>query len=141
MLILRGGQVLTMEQPPFEGDVAIDGGKILACAPHLDIPDADVMDLSGRFVMPGIIDAHCHVGLLQSGSRERDHNETTDPITPEMRAIDAIWPGDMVFAEARACGITTCVTGPGSINLIGGTFAAVSRGCVWTIWLLPQSSP
>jgi imidazolonepropionase-like amidohydrolase len=72
--------------------------------------------------MPGLIDAHCHVGLFADGigGEHSDGNETTDPITPHLRALDAVNPGDPAFAELLAAGVTTVLTGPGSANLIGG---------------------
>lgn len=125
MIILKGAYVIPVSKPDFVGDVAIENGKIIALGANLAFAGAEVIELEGKYVMPGLIDAHSHIGLLQSGTRERDHNDPVNPITPELRAIDAINPFDMAFSEARSGGVTTCVTGPGSINLIGGTFAAI----------------
>lgn len=115
-----------MCEPPFVGDIALENGKIAAIGRRLPVPEgARVYDVSGYTVMPGLVDAHSHIGLQQSGTRETDHNEKSDPISPQLRAIDAINPMDSAFIDAAEAGITTCVTGPGSINLIGGTFAAI----------------
>ncbi|MDD4503212.1 MAG: amidohydrolase [Clostridiaceae bacterium] len=125
MMILKNGILMTMCSKTFKGDIAVKGGKIAAVDYGLPIEGAQVRDVSGCYIMPGIIDAHSHIGLQESGTRETDHNEKTNPISPQMRAIDAINPQDIAFMESREVGITTCATGPGSINLIGGTFAAV----------------
>lgn len=124
-MILKNATLLTMIDEPFVGDIAIDDKTIVGIGERLFGANAETIDLSGCYVMPGIVDAHSHMGLQESGTRETDHNEKFLPITPEMRAIDAINPKDSAFAKAREVGITTCVTGPGSINLIGGTFAAI----------------
>jgi len=78
-------------------------------------------------VMPGLIDAHCHVGLFPDGIgwEHADGNEMTDPVTPHMRAIDAIHPGEPAFKELLAAGVTTVFTGPGSGNLVGGQAACI----------------
>ncbi|HBG16512.1 MAG TPA: amidohydrolase, partial [Firmicutes bacterium] len=82
---------------------------------------------SGQYVTPGFIDAHCHIGMFEDslGFEGDDGNEMTDPVTPQLRAIDALFPTDRTFDEALAAGVTTAVTGPGSANVIGGQFAAV----------------
>ena len=86
-----------------------------------------VIDAKGGFVVPGFIDAHCHLGMFGDsiGFEGIDGNEKTDPITPHLRAIDAINPNDGYFKEAREGGVTTVVTGPGSSNVVGGQTAAV----------------
>lgn len=125
MLIIKNGTLLPMTCESLNADIMIDGGKIAAIEKDLSSENAEVIDASGCFVTPGLIDSHSHIGLMQTGSPERDHNELSDPIAPELRAIDAINPFDCAFAAARSSGVTTCITGPGSINLIGGAFAAV----------------
>lgn len=127
MLILKNGKVLTMVGEEFIGDVAIDNGKIAAIGKDLTAPGAEVRDVKGMYVMPGFVDAHCHIGMWEDGmgSEGSDGNECTNPITPELRAIDAINPFDPCFREACEAGVTTCVTGPGSANVIGGQFAAI----------------
>jgi imidazolonepropionase-like amidohydrolase len=125
MLILKNGTLITMCGEPFIGDIAINGRTIVDIGSKLPVNDAQVIDVTGCYVMPGIVDAHSHIGMQESGTRETDHNEKTEPVSPQMRAIDAVHPQDVAFTEAREAGITTCVTGPGSINLIGGTFAAL----------------
>ena len=127
MLLLKNGNVMTMAGPAFVGDVAIENGKIVAVGQSLSYSDSEVRDVTGMTVMPGIVDPHCHIGMWEDamGFEGADGNECTNPITPELRAIDAINPYDRCFEEAAAGGVTTCVTGPGSANVIGGQFVAI----------------
>lgn len=127
MLLLKNGNVMTMAGPAFVGNVAIENGKIVAVGQSLSYSDAEVRDVTGMTVMPGIVDPHCHIGMWEDamGFEGADGNECTNPITPELRAIDAINPYDRCFEEAAAGGVTTCVTGPGSANVIGGQFVAI----------------
>ena len=127
MLVLKNGNVMTMAGPAFVGDVAIENGKIVAVCQSLSYSDAEVRYVKGMTVMPGIVDPHCHIGMWEDamGFEGADGNECTNPITPELRAIDAINPYDRCFEEAAAGGVTTCVTGPGSANVIGGQFVAI----------------
>ena len=93
-----------------------------------EIPyDAYVIDANGGYLTPGLIDAHCHLGMVgdSQGAESDDGNEDSDPIMPHLRAIDAINPFDRGFEEARREGVTCVVTGPGSANPIGGQFAAI----------------
>lgn len=129
MLILKNGSVNPVTSERFVGDIAVDEGKIVALGTDLEkkYPDARIIDLTGCTVIPGIIDAHCHIGLFEDGigSVGIDGNDYYSPVTPELRSIDGINPHDRCFVEARECGITTVVTGPGSANVIGGQFAAL----------------
>jgi len=112
----------------FGGDILIDNGKILKIEKNIPIEgDANVIDCSGKNVLPGFIEAHSHIGIGEDGIgwEGLDYNEMSDPATPHMRAIDAINPDDYAFKEARMGGVTTCVTGPGSANVLGGSFVAV----------------
>lgn len=128
MLVIKNARLLTMtENGSFVGDIRIDGGKIAEIARNIDTTGCDVFDAEGMYAMPGIIDAHSHIGMWEDGmGREgSDGNEATNPVTPEMRSIDGINPFDRCFKEAVACGVTTAVTGPGSANVVGGTFVAM----------------
>ena len=113
-----------------DGFVAFEGGKITAAGAMdaLTLPeDAHVLDVSDCHIYPGLVDAHSHLGMFGDslGFESDDGNEITDPVTPQLRAIDAINPFDRCFQEAREGGVTTVVTGPGSANAIGGQMAAV----------------
>lgn len=128
MLVIKNARLLTMtENGSFVGDIRIGGGKIAEIAQNIDTTGCDVFDADGMYAMPGIIDAHSHIGMWEDGmGREgSDGNEATNPVTPEMRSIDGINPFDRCFKEAVACGVTTAVTGPGSANVVGGTFVAM----------------
>ena len=110
------------------GQLLIDGGKIVDMGETLAAPEGcEVYDAQGCLVTPGFIDAHTHIGLHEEAVRWEgaDYNEMTSPVTPEMRAIDAINPNDEAFDVALAGGVTTAITGPGSANVIGGTFCAI----------------
>jgi len=84
----------------------------------------EVLDVSGAWVMPGIIESHCHVGISEEkiGMIGDDCNEGTNPVTPTLRAIDAVNPMDAAFHDALAAGITSVMVGPGSANVVGGQF-------------------
>ncbi|MEA4963358.1 amidohydrolase [Lutispora sp.] len=129
MILIKNGKILTMAGKDYEmGSVLIDNGKIIAVGKSVEAPeDALVMDAEGKIVMPGMIDAHCHLGMWEDsiGFEGADGNEMTDPVTPQLRAIDSINPMDRTFEEAREGGITTVCTGPGSATVIGGTFAII----------------
>ncbi|HPT78136.1 MAG TPA: amidohydrolase [Candidatus Atribacteria bacterium] len=129
MLMIKGGKVLTMAGKDYEcGDILVEGGKIKAVGENLQAPEGTrVIDARGMYVMPGIVDPHCHIGMWEDGMgfEGADGNEMTDPVTPELRAIDAINPEDRCFKEALEHGVTTVVTGPGSANVIGGQFVAM----------------
>ena len=128
MLLLQNGMIFPMSGDSFTGDVLIENDRIHSIGLHINAPEGTkVMDLSGKYVLPGFIDAHCHVGMFDDGMGEEgsDGNEYSSPSTPEMRAIDGVDPFDPCFREARNAGITTVVTGPGSANVIGGTFLAI----------------
>ena len=104
-----------------------DDGKIAALGDVAEPVEATVIDAEGRLVTPGCIDAHCHIGLSESAIRWEgsDINEKSDPITPQLRAIDAINPCDEMFANSLRGGVTTVCTGPGSANVVGGQFAVI----------------
>ncbi|MBQ4581292.1 MAG: amidohydrolase [Clostridia bacterium] len=110
------------------GEMLVEGGKIVAIGENVNAPaGCEVIDAKGGLVCPGFIDAHTHIGLHEEAVRWEgaDYNEVSAPVTPEMRAIDAINPRDEAFRVALAGGVTTACTGPGSANVIGGTFTAI----------------
>ena len=130
MLLIRGGHIKPIVgEELMKGDVLVgDDGRIAAIGENVDVPtDTPVLDATGCLVTPGFVDAHCHIGMEEECMRWEgdDVNEYSSPVTPELRAIDAINPRDEAFAEAIAGGVTTAVTGPGSANVLGGSFVAM----------------
>ena len=129
MLLIKNGYIKSMAGPDIpNGCVLIgDDGKIISVAPAIDAPEAQIIDAEGRLVTPGCVDAHCHIGLDNEacGWEGHDYNEMTDPVTPQMRAIDSINPMDEAFPNAIRGGVTTACTGPGSANVVGGTFTTI----------------
>lgn len=129
MIAIKNGFIKTMAGEDIAvGQIIIEEGKIKEVGKNLDIPDdAEIIDANGYLVTPGLIDGHCHIGMWEEGIgfEGEDGNEDTEPITPQLRAIDAINPMDQGFRDAVEGGVTTAVTGPGSANVIGGTFLAM----------------
>lgn len=130
MIAIKNVTIHTMAEDEIikNGVILIDNGKICNLGSNISIPEnIEIIDGKNGFLMPGIIDAHCHIGMWEDGLgfEGSDGNETTDPVTPHLRAIDAINPVDKCFQEALEAGITTVATGPGSANVIGGTFATM----------------
>ncbi len=136
-LYLTHGNLLTMEDTDYpDGYLVISDGKIIDMGDMADVPEipacAEVIDLNGKVVTPGLVDAHSHIGMWEDGIdfEGDDGNEDTDPITPQLRAIDGVNPCDRAFSEALSAGITTVVTGPGSANPMGGQLIAMKTcGC------------
>ena len=133
MVLIKNAAVLTCADKDFENGYVIIKDKKIADTGSMDNFKYDesefdkVIDATGKYVAPGFIDAHCHIGMWCEGipDSEADGNEGTDPVTPHLMAIDAVNPQDKAFAEARCAGVTTVVTGPGSANLFGGAFCAL----------------
>lgn len=150
MILFKNANLLTMEnEKPYVGDILIDGDRIVKVGEHVnshavlrylesknsaeltmgnvDGEDDRIIDATGMYIMPGMIDAHCHIGLYEDGLNEEegDGNEMSDPVTPQLRAIDGVNPFDNAFKEARENGVTVVVTGPGSANVLGGQFIAI----------------
>jgi imidazolonepropionase-like amidohydrolase len=127
-IAITGAHVVPVEGAPFDGTVLMQGGRIAAMGPAVTIPaEAEVIEAGGRWVLPGLIDAHTHVGLHEEaeGWAGSDTNELTDPVTAAVRALDAINPADMGFDDALSGGITTVNVNPGSGNPIGGLTVAI----------------
>ncbi len=129
MLLIQNGLLYTMEETrPFYGDVLIKNGKIAKIGEKITADESvRRIDASGKLVLPGFIDAHSHIGIAEEKTTAQGDitNEGTNPITPSMRAIDAINPMDSAFHNATAAGITGAMVGPGSANPIGGQFAFI----------------
>jgi imidazolonepropionase-like amidohydrolase len=128
-LAIMGGRVVPVAGPPFEdGVVLISDGRIEAVGRDVRVPEAaERLDAAGKVVLPGLVDAHTHLGVHEEaeGWAGQDTNEMTDPVTPHVRALDAINPADLAFADAVAGGVLTVNVNPGSGNPIGGQAAAI----------------
>ena len=131
-MILINAKIYTMtsDKPIDKGYVKINGKTIVSVGKMSDAEqstDEKVIDLKGARVYPGFIDAHTHLGIYEDGLTFEgdDLNETTEPVTPNLRAIDAANPMDRCFAEAIAAGVTTVLISPGSTNPIAGQIAAI----------------
>ncbi|MCR4622764.1 MAG: amidohydrolase [Clostridiales bacterium] len=126
--LIRGGLIFDAVRPePFKGDILIKDGKIQAIGGKVKAPKgAEIIDAEGLNVYPGLVECHGHIGLdgWAMGYEGADYNEYTDPVTPHLRAIDGLNPFDYSLKDAALGGVTTLCTGPGSSNVIGGTFAA-----------------
>ncbi|MBR1701557.1 MAG: amidohydrolase [Lachnospiraceae bacterium] len=127
------GKIMTMAGPVYEdGVLHIRNGKIVEVGGKGSVelhPENGecVLPVAGAWVMPGIIEAHCHMGITEEkkGMEGDDCNETVNPLTPYLRAIDAINTMDAAFDDAVRAGITAAMIGPGSSNVVGGQFALV----------------
>lgn len=134
-MLICNGKILTMAGDEIEnGFVQIEGKTITKVGEMKGVKNykkliesEDVIDAKGGIVMPGLIDAHSHIGIMEEkkGTIGDDCNEGTKPVTPSLRAVDAINPMDAAFHEAIAAGITGVLVGPGSANVIGGQFAFI----------------
>ncbi len=130
---VRGARIhpMTADGPAIidDGELIVEGARVVAVRPaDRGATDDAIVELpADHHLTPGLIDAHVHLGLFPEGSpREaKDLNEMTRPVTPEMRASDGVWPGDVAFFKARAAGITTVCVLPGSANIVGGTGVAL----------------
>ena len=126
-MLFKNATIYTMEQEPFVGDFKIDKGVFTEVGTNLTANKGeDVQDLNGLFVFPGLVESHCHLGMEETAIRFEgdDVNEITDPITPNMRGIDGCNPMDETVELALKGGVTTVAAGPGSANVLGGTFFA-----------------
>ena len=127
MLIIRNGLIHNaIDREPFVADILVDGGKIVRIEKDIICDGAEIYDASGKEVYPGFVEAHCHTGMhgYGIGFEGADYNEMGDILACQLRAIDAIEPRDETLIEAREAGVTTLCAGPGSANVLGGTFAA-----------------
>ncbi|NUT97272.1 MAG: amidohydrolase, partial [Saccharothrix sp.] len=126
---ITGGYVVPVAGEPIEnGTVLIRDGKIAAVGASVEVPaDVPVVDAAGAWVLPGFVEAHGHLGVHEEGEgwAGQDTNEMTDPNGARLKALDAINPADLGFADALSGGVTTAVIKPGSGNVIGGQTVAV----------------
>lgn len=134
MLYIIGGKVIPMTGEIWEkGYLCIEKGKIKDLGPVTESAPfplqkgekVRIISAFGCVVLPGLVEAHCHMGITEEkkGAEGDDCNETVNPVTPYLRAIDAVNPMDAAFDDALRAGITSAMIGPGSSNVVGGTFA------------------
>lgn len=128
MILIKNGKILTMAGATYDpGNLLIKDGKIAQIGPQIQADEkelSEIIEASGCWVMPGLIESHCHIGITEEkkGLEGDDCNETKDPITPYIRGMDAINPMDSAFHNAISAGITGMMVGPGSSNVVGGQF-------------------
>ena len=129
MICIRNGRIHdAVQRDAYTADILIENGKIKVIGENLTIPeDCEIIDATALDVFPGFVDAHTHIGLdgYGIGYEGHDYNEMNDICSPQLRAIDGINPMDPTFTQAREAGVTCVCTGPGSANVLGGTFTAI----------------
>ena len=128
MICIKNGTLHTaVSREPITADILIENGKIVKIGTGLCADGAEVIDASGLNVYPGFVEAHCHIGLdgYGIGYEGHDYNEMNDPVTPQLHAVDGINPFDPCLEMAAKAGVTCFATGPGSSNVLGGTFVAI----------------
>lgn len=129
MLAFTNARINTITKGVIEnGTIIIEEGKIKAIGENLEIPaDAQLIDCTGKWITPGLVDAHTHLGVYEESIAwaGADGNESTDPSTPHVRALDAINPTEQGFVDAYQAGVTTAQVMPGSANVIGGEMSIV----------------
>lgn len=144
-MLIVNAHLLPMEGEPVEnGYLQVENGKIKALGSMAEAPaDEEQIDAAGDFVLPGFVDAHCHLGICGDsvGCEGDDCNEMSEPVLPQLRAIDGVNPFDRYFAESAAAGITTVLTGPGSANAIAGQFIAMKTAgrCIDDMAIRPSA--
>lgn len=127
-MVIINGKILPMEGKNIEnGFVRIKGNKIAELGDMSEYEskkEDEVLDVHGAWVLPGLIESHAHIGITEEkwGTIGDDCNEETLPVTPTLRAIDAVNPMDPAFHDAIGAGITSVMVGPGSANVVGGQF-------------------
>lgn len=125
--LLKHGTIYPVSRKPFVGDILIEDKKIVGISERIEEKNVDEIDITGKYVFPGFIDPHSHIGLFEEGvgNYYQDGNEATDPVTPHVRAIDAYYPDDIAIKRALSGGVTTVMIVPGSANPIGGQSAII----------------
>lgn len=128
MLLIKGGLLHdAVNKEPYVADILVKDGKILQIGKDLNAKGAKTVDAAGLYVYPGFVDAHSHLGLdgYGIGYEGSDYNEMNDIISPQLRGVDGFKPMQPHLKHAALAGVTTVNTGPGSANVLGGTFIAV----------------
>ena len=127
MLIKNATIYDAVNKEPYKGDILVDNGKIKAIGGSYEA-DGEVIDAEGLNAYPGFVDAHSHIGLDTTGGptgSTYDYNEMNDICCPQLRGLDSYYAQDAAIPDALAGGVTTVATGPGSANVLGGTFLAI----------------
>ncbi|KJS48520.1 amidohydrolase [Desulfosporosinus sp. BICA1-9] len=127
-LLLKNCLVFQINGETEKKDILIQSGKISCISDTLFSDCCDeIMDMKEHYVLPGFIDCHTHLGIIEEGTGKIgvDNNETSDAVTPHLRGIDAVNPLDIAFQDAVKSGITSVMTGPGSNNAVGGLSLAI----------------
>ncbi|MFO7882104.1 MAG: amidohydrolase [Kosmotogaceae bacterium] len=126
-ILFKGATIYSISAKPFKGDILIKDGLIADIDEKIDSSNAEVADVNGKYIFPGFIDAHSHIGVSEEGVGYYydDTNEMTDPVTAEVRVLDAFYPEDSAINRALAGGVTTVFVVPGSANPVGGQGAII----------------
>ncbi len=128
-MIIRNALIHDAVHPePLRGDILIENGKLVSVGPKTDREDEEILDASGLHAYPGFVDAHSHIGLDGYGGPTGttfDYNEMNDILSPQLRGMDSYYAQDAAIPMALEGGVTSVATGPGSANVLGGTFLAV----------------
>lgn len=129
MLCVKNGMIHdAVHEEAYRGDILVENGKIKAIGEHLDVgKDDQLIDVEGLHVYPGFVEAHGHIGLdgYGIGYEGMDYNELNDIVSPQLRGIDGVKPMDAAFSKAAQAGVTCVCVGPGSANVLGGTFVTI----------------
>lgn len=129
MLYVKNGMIHDgIHREAFRADILVEEGRIKAIGKDLDVPEgAETVDAEGLLVYPGFVEAHGHIGLdgYGIGYEGMDYNEMNDILSPQMRGIDGVKPLDPALPKAAAAGVTCVCVGPGSANVLGGTFTTI----------------
>jgi len=130
MILIKNANLIGMKDVNYEiKDILIVDSKVkkIGSIDEKAFDDIKIIDAKEAYVTPGLIDPHCHIGMYEEaiGFEGADVNEMSDPITSQLRAIDAVKPQDVAFQDTLDAGVTTVCTGPGSANVIGGTFCVL----------------
>ena len=129
MLCIKNGLIHdAVNREAYKGDILVENGKISAIGRDISVTEeTEIIDAEGLQVYPGFVEAHCHLGLdnYACGFEGDDYNEMTDIICPQLHGCDGIYPQDPTLKMAAEGGVTCVATGPGSANVLGGTFVAI----------------
>ena len=129
MLCVKNGFIHdAVHEEAYVGDILVENGKIKAIGEHLQTEEGvSVVDAEGLQVYPGFVEAHGHIGLdgYGIGYEGMDYNELNDIVSPQLRGIDGVKPMDAAFPKAAEAGVTCVCVGPGSANVLGGTFVTI----------------